>query len=98
MYYFDCSRFLHYQKSYNPPGDVCKRIDKICEDQSISVDDETRVHDPVQRFHLFLACERELEHSIPNSTLYEIETIRKDSKIINYDFILYNTSFYTVSN
>ncbi|XP_031828888.1 mitochondrial ribosomal protein L50 [Nomia melanderi] len=67
--------FLHYQKSYDPPKDVCDRIDKICENHSIPVDNQTKLHDPLQRFHLFSACEIELEHSIPNSTLYEIETI-----------------------
>ncbi|XP_076245881.1 mitochondrial ribosomal protein L50 [Calliopsis andreniformis] len=67
--------FLRYQKAYDPPKDVSNRINQICENQSIGVSDETKIEDPLQRFNLFLACEQELQHPIPNSMLYSIETI-----------------------
>lgn len=74
---FDCYRFLRYQKEYNPPEDVCNRINKICEKQQISTLDETKIEDPLQRFNLFLACEEELQHPITNAVLCHIETIGK---------------------
>lgn len=73
----NCYRFLRYQKEYNPPEDVCDRINKICETQQISTVDETKIEDPLQRFNLFLACEEELQHPITNAVLCYIETIGK---------------------
>ncbi|XP_043799806.1 39S ribosomal protein L50, mitochondrial [Apis laboriosa] len=70
-----CKGFLRYQKKYNPPEDVCDRINKICETQQISTVDETKIEDPLQRFNLFLACEEELQHPITNAVLCYIETI-----------------------
>ncbi|XP_078038987.1 mitochondrial ribosomal protein L50 [Augochlora pura] len=67
--------FLRYHKPYDPPKDACSRIDRICEDQSISTSSETQLTDPLQRFHLFIACEKEFQHSVPNSMLFSIETI-----------------------
>ncbi|XP_015435788.1 PREDICTED: 39S ribosomal protein L50, mitochondrial [Dufourea novaeangliae] len=67
--------FLRYNKDYRPPEDVYTRINKICENQAISTNDKTKLEDPIQRFNLFLACEKELQHSVPNSMLCSIETI-----------------------
>ncbi|XP_076661198.1 mitochondrial ribosomal protein L50 [Halictus rubicundus] len=67
--------FLRYEKSYDPPANVSSRIDKICENQSIATSDETQLNDPLQRFQLFVACEKELQHSVYNSMLCSIETI-----------------------
>ncbi|XP_034188971.2 mitochondrial ribosomal protein L50 [Osmia lignaria lignaria] len=67
--------FLRYRKAYNPPDDVSNRINKICEEQSISASNETKINDPLQRFNLFLACEREFDHLLNNSNLCFIETI-----------------------
>ncbi|XP_054016171.1 uncharacterized protein LOC128896744 [Hylaeus anthracinus] len=67
--------FLRYQKAYNPPANVSDQIDQICRDQTITTDSDTKIEDPLQRFNLFLACEQEFQHSIPNSVLFSIETI-----------------------
>nr|XP_033330465.1 39S ribosomal protein L50, mitochondrial isoform X1 [Megalopta genalis]XP_033330466.1 39S ribosomal protein L50, mitochondrial isoform X2 [Megalopta genalis] len=67
--------FLRYRKPYDPPKDASTRIDRICKKQSISMSDETQLTDPLQRFELFVACEKEFQHSVPNSILYEIETV-----------------------
>lgn len=67
--------FLRYQEAYNPPTDVYRRIDKICNEQNISTNDDTKIDDPLQRFNLFLACEKEFQHSLTNSVLCFIETI-----------------------
>ncbi|XP_043260042.1 39S ribosomal protein L50, mitochondrial [Colletes gigas] len=67
--------FLRYQKGYDPPANASDLINNICNDQAISTNDSTKLEDPLQRFNLFLACEKELQHSIPNSVLYSIETI-----------------------
>ncbi|KYN00108.1 39S ribosomal protein L50, mitochondrial [Cyphomyrmex costatus] len=69
------ARFLRSQKSYEPPEDVAERIDKICESQTIPVNNDTKLEDHVLRFKLFVACEEEFKHSIPNSLLYTIESI-----------------------
>lgn len=68
-------RFLRSQKSYKSPEDVSERIDKICENQIISAHSDTKLEDPVLRFKLFVACEEEFKHSIPNSLLHTIENI-----------------------
>ncbi|XP_050446163.1 39S ribosomal protein L50, mitochondrial [Cataglyphis hispanica] len=67
--------FLRSQQAYEPPEDVIDRIDKICESQAISTNDDTKLEDPILRFKLFVTCEREFKHSIPNSLLYTIESI-----------------------
>ncbi|XP_072765137.1 large ribosomal subunit protein mL50 isoform X2 [Anoplolepis gracilipes] len=67
--------FLRQQKSYEPPEDVGERINKICESQTISTSDDAKLEDPVLRFKLFVACEGEFKHSIPNSLLHTIENI-----------------------
>ncbi|XP_050586150.1 uncharacterized protein LOC126920180 [Bombus affinis] len=67
--------FLRYQKEYKPSDDTYDRIDKICEEQQISTKCATKLEDPVQRFNLFLACEREFQHPIMNSVLYSIKTV-----------------------
>ena len=67
--------FLRYRQAYHPPEDVSSRINKICEDQAISTGNDTKLEDPLQRFNLFLACERQLQHTVPNSVLCSIETI-----------------------
>ncbi|XP_018361739.1 PREDICTED: 39S ribosomal protein L50, mitochondrial isoform X1 [Trachymyrmex cornetzi] len=67
--------FLRSQKSYTPPENVVERIDRICESQTILVNDDTKLEDPVLRFKLFVACEKEFKHSVPNSLLYTIESI-----------------------
>ncbi|XP_018349586.1 PREDICTED: 39S ribosomal protein L50, mitochondrial isoform X2 [Trachymyrmex septentrionalis] len=67
--------FLRSQKSYEPPENAAERIDRICECQTVPVNDDTKLEDPVLRFKLFIACEREFKHSIPNSLLYTIESI-----------------------
>ncbi|XP_070170944.1 large ribosomal subunit protein mL50 [Polyergus mexicanus] len=67
--------FLRSQKAYEPPEDVVERIDKICESQAVSTHDETKLEDPVLRFKLFVACEGEFKHSIPNSLLHTIDNI-----------------------
>lgn len=51
------------------------KINKICEKQAISSHDDTKLEDLVLRFKLFIACEGEFKHSIPNSLLYTIESI-----------------------
>ncbi|KMQ96990.1 39s ribosomal protein mitochondrial [Lasius niger] len=66
--------FLRPQKAYEPSEDVIERINKICESQAISTHDDTKLED-VLRFKLFVACEEEFKHSIPNSLLYTIESI-----------------------
>lgn len=68
-------RFLRSQKSYEPPKDASERIDRICEGQAVSARDDAELRDPVLRFKLFVACEQEFEHSIPNSLLYTIESV-----------------------
>lgn len=55
--------------------DVSSRIDTICNSQSISTADQTKLEDPLIRFNLFVACEQQLNHSVPNSLLCDIETI-----------------------
>ncbi|XP_036142999.1 39S ribosomal protein L50, mitochondrial isoform X2 [Monomorium pharaonis] len=67
--------FLRPQKSYEPPENSAVRIDAICASQAVSTDDDTRLEDPLLRFKLFVACEEEFKHSIPNSLLYTIETV-----------------------
>ncbi|XP_076173208.1 mitochondrial ribosomal protein L50 [Ptiloglossa arizonensis] len=70
-----CKGFLRSYDSYNPPKNVSDQINKICDEQAISINNETKLNDPLQRFNLFIACEEVLQHSIPNSTLCYIETI-----------------------
>lgn len=84
--------FLRPQNGYEPPEDVVDRINKICEKQAISTHDDTKLEDPVLRFKLFVACEGEFKHSIPNSLLYTIESI-KDLKQF-YTTLVDNTTPY----
>jgi len=72
---YSAFRFLRSQKSYEPPENAAERIDRICESQTIPVNDNTKLEDHVLRFKLFVTCEREFKHSIPNSLLYTIESI-----------------------
>ncbi|XP_029159078.1 39S ribosomal protein L50, mitochondrial [Nylanderia fulva] len=67
--------FLRPQNAYEPSEDVIEKIDKICETQAISMQSDTKLEDLVLRFKLFVACEEEFKHSIPNSLLHTIETI-----------------------
>ncbi|XP_014479226.1 PREDICTED: uncharacterized protein LOC106746756 [Dinoponera quadriceps] len=67
--------FLRQQKSYEPPKDASERFDKLCESQAISLDDNVKLEDPNMRFKLFVACEEEFQHNVPNSQLYTIENI-----------------------
>ncbi|XP_012233197.1 large ribosomal subunit protein mL50 [Linepithema humile] len=67
--------FLRSQKPYEPPEDVSERIEQICENQIISAHNDAKLEDPVLRFKLFVACEEEFKHSIPNSLLHTVETI-----------------------
>lgn len=68
-------RFLRPQRSYEAPKDVAERIDRICEGQDIPKNDDTKLEDLALRFKLFVACEEEFKHYIPNSLLYTIESI-----------------------
>lgn len=70
-----CKGFLRYRQAYNPPEDVSERISKICDAQQIPYTDETKLEDPLQRFNVFQACEKEFQHPITNSVLYSIETV-----------------------
>lgn len=67
--------FLRSQKAYEPPQNTSERIDKICETQAISAHDDTKLEDLVNRFKLFVACETEFNHFIPNSLLHTIECV-----------------------
>ncbi|XP_011872871.1 PREDICTED: 39S ribosomal protein L50, mitochondrial [Vollenhovia emeryi] len=67
--------FLRPYKSYEPPADATERIDRICESRSIPRHDDARLEDLARRFELFVACEGEFKHSIPNSLLCTIESI-----------------------
>ncbi|XP_020287255.1 39S ribosomal protein L50, mitochondrial [Pseudomyrmex gracilis] len=67
--------FLRPQKAYEPPEDTSKKIDKICENHNISSHDDKKIEDSLLRFKLFVACENEFKHSIPNSLLHTIENI-----------------------
>lgn len=72
--YFSFS-FLRPQRAYEPSNDTSEKIDKICENQNISSHDDEKIEDSLLRFKLFVACENEFKHSIPNSLLHTIENI-----------------------
>ncbi|EGI57882.1 hypothetical protein G5I_14069, partial [Acromyrmex echinatior] len=88
-------RFLRSQKSYEPSENAAERIDRICENQTIPVSDDTKLEDHVLRFKLFVACEREFKHSIPNSLLYTIESIGWQTKNVNLKYIGDLKQFYS---
>ncbi|XP_015603113.1 uncharacterized protein LOC107271513 [Cephus cinctus] len=67
--------FLRPLKPYEVPADVSERFIKVCQVEGFSTDDNTTIEDPVSRFKLFVACEKEFKHSLPNSMLVDIETI-----------------------
>lgn len=45
-----------------------------------TTDGQTRIVDFKKRFELFYACESKLQHKIPNSLLYRIETVEDVTK------------------
>ncbi|KAK5641735.1 hypothetical protein RI129_010282 [Pyrocoelia pectoralis] len=67
--------FLRPQKEYIPPADVKTKLNNIFNSILGTKDEETRLDDLTVRFQVFDACYKELQHGIPNSLLYTIETI-----------------------
>ncbi|XP_012277785.1 39S ribosomal protein L50, mitochondrial isoform X2 [Orussus abietinus] len=68
--------FLRPYKPYTPPCDVLTKINEICKALGVPIKNDFGLKDPILRFKFFVACEKEFNHSIPNSLLYTIETIR----------------------
>ncbi|XP_043272138.1 39S ribosomal protein L50, mitochondrial [Venturia canescens] len=67
--------FLRPIKSYEPAADASDKLNRICEEHKLSTDDSTKIDDPLQRFQVFVAAEKEFNYSLPNSVLHEIETV-----------------------
>ncbi|XP_057321024.1 uncharacterized protein LOC130664871 [Microplitis mediator] len=67
--------FLRPLKPYEPPKDASEKLDKICKDQGLSENDFTELKDLDLRFKLFSICADEFKCHIPNSILFNIQTI-----------------------
>ncbi|XP_034943512.1 uncharacterized protein mRpL50 [Chelonus insularis] len=67
--------FLRNVKTYEPPSDVSEKLEKICKDNGISANSSTTIDDLQKRFEFFNICAKEFNYAIPNSILYEIQTI-----------------------
>ncbi|XP_012255843.2 39S ribosomal protein L50, mitochondrial [Athalia rosae] len=67
--------YLRPQKPYSPSADVVQRLDKICNDEGLEINDETRLDDLTSRFKLLNACYKEFNHYVPNSLLHTVETL-----------------------
>ncbi|CAH1098512.1 unnamed protein product [Psylliodes chrysocephalus] len=67
--------FLRPQKEYIPPQDVDSKLSNIFKSVVGTTDDSAIISDLNQRFSLFLQCEKQLNHSIPNSLLHIMKTL-----------------------
>ena len=70
-------RFLRAQKAYDPPENVESRIKEIAEKiLGANVSDSTKIADQKQRYALFMECNLEFDHALPNSLLHTITNLR----------------------
>ncbi|XP_030745218.1 39S ribosomal protein L50, mitochondrial isoform X2 [Sitophilus oryzae] len=68
--------FLRPQKEYVPPADVNKTLSVIFQEVLGTEQLDTKVVDLNDRFKLFATCFSQIGHSIPNSLLHQIETLK----------------------
>ncbi|CAG9838727.1 unnamed protein product [Diabrotica balteata] len=68
--------FLRQQRDYFPPADVDSKLEAIFQAVVGSTDISTELTDLNQKFNLFTQCEQKLGHSIPNSLLHHMKTLK----------------------
>ncbi|XP_050515668.1 39S ribosomal protein L50, mitochondrial [Diabrotica virgifera virgifera] len=68
--------FLRQQRDYSPPEDVNSKLEAIFQTVVGSSDISTELTDLNQKFTLFMQCEQQLGHSIPNSLLHHMKTLK----------------------
>ncbi|XP_072397238.1 large ribosomal subunit protein mL50 [Diabrotica undecimpunctata] len=68
--------FLRQQRDYFPPADVDSKLEAIFQAVVGSTDISTELTDLNQKFNLFTQCEQQLGHSIPNSLLHHMKTLK----------------------
>uniref|UniRef100_A0A6M2DHE5 Large ribosomal subunit protein mL50 n=1 Tax=Xenopsylla cheopis TaxID=163159 RepID=A0A6M2DHE5_XENCH len=66
--------FLRPQKAYDPPTDADSKVTEVCESLNIAVDNKTKLQG-LDKFNVLNSCSAVFKHSIPNSLLFEIETV-----------------------
>lgn len=71
-----CFRFLRSQNEYNPPQDLNNKLETIFTTIIGTTKPDTKITDLNKRFQLFAACFDQFRHSIPNSQLHCIETLK----------------------
>lgn len=69
--------YLRFQKPYAPPENVREMIHEICNSLEISCSGDHELSNSQEKFHLLNECFAEFNHSVPNSGLFEIQTIGK---------------------
>ena len=67
--------YLRSQPPYAPPGNVTEMIHEICNSLEISCSGDHELTNSQEKFHLLNECFAEFKHSVPNSVLFEIQTI-----------------------
>ncbi|KAG5900633.1 hypothetical protein JTB14_005910 [Gonioctena quinquepunctata] len=72
--------FLRPQKGYIPPENIDQQLKDIFQSVLGSTNDSTKLTDLNKKFALFYKCADTLGHSVPNSLLHHLETLR-DVKI-----------------
>ncbi|CAH2007426.1 unnamed protein product [Acanthoscelides obtectus] len=68
--------FLRPQKDYTPPRDVHQLLDAVFQTVLGHAKEDFKLSDISQRFKVFKACYDKTGHSIPNSLLYTIQTLK----------------------
>lgn len=69
-------RFLKSQTEYFPPADIEDKLDAIFKSVIGSTNKDTLIKDLDQKFSLFKICSDQIGHSIPNSQLHLIVSLK----------------------
>ncbi|ENN75998.1 hypothetical protein YQE_07530, partial [Dendroctonus ponderosae] len=69
--------FLRAQREYVPPPDLESSLTQIFKDVLGKSDLNTEIVDLNQKFQLLTACSQKFGHSIPNSLLHQIGTLKE---------------------
>ena len=67
--------YLRSLKPYTPPANVTEMVHEICSSLDMSCSGDHELTNSQDKFHLLNECFTEFKHSVPNSTLFEIQTI-----------------------
>ena len=67
--------YLRSHRAYAPPENVRELVHELCNSLEIACNGDHELTNSQEKFHLLNECFAEFKHSVPNSVLFEIQTI-----------------------